>query len=176
MIKNSLSFVCVIDLNSIQTIHPLIACTQGRALPPSCCCCAPGTYCIITEEGKLQTILCNVTSFFFFFLMWLHFVVVKEICLYKHQEIIFSTHELLIIPGKRILEKGFGMYVGELWHPIRLVWSYLNITVIRWDHCFSNEGHLFQTKSHVGPHFLNINAELLLLEVMCTGDNGLQLP
>ena len=119
---------------------------------------------------------CVMWLHFFFFLMWLHFVVVKEICLYKHQEIIFSTHELLIIPGKRILEKGFGMYVGELWHPIRLVWSYLNITVIRWDHCFSNEGHLFQTKSHVGPHFLNINAELLLLEVMCTGDNGLQLP
>lgn len=72
------------------------------------------------------------------YVMWLHFVVIKEIRLYKHQKIIFSPHWTIYNTGKEFARGRIWCVCRELSLPIRLVWSCLTITRVKWDHCFSN--------------------------------------
>lgn len=72
--------------------------------------------------------------------MWCDFILLlfKEIRLYKHQEIIFSTHWTIYNTGEKVARERTWCVCRELSLPIRLVWSCLTITRVKWDYCFSN--------------------------------------
>lgn len=160
--KKPLPVICGIDLSSVQTMHRLIACTQAElSHPPAAGMPLVHIVIIVKEES------CRPS-----YVLWLHFVVIKEICLYKHRKkVCKGTYQTINDTKKKDSRERIWCVCGGNYHFLLDLYESVWIWLVRYDHCFSEvfslEEPLFQTKSSIEPYLLNIKAELLCLKQCC---------